>query len=125
MNTNTTEQNQTLINVKTMTDDMKLWFSRLHNLEADDIRSIVKVMQKHLKSVNEENKKLSLELYEAVSTGNDKSIEIKEIELDIINLVQKMKDHSRDDLQDIFYFFKYEFDSVMGSHSIDRIVERL
>ena len=125
MNTNQTEQNQTLINVKTMTDDMKLWFSRLHNLEADDIRSIVKVMQKHLKSVNEENKKLSLELYEAVSNGNDKSIEIKEIELDIINLVQKMKDHSRDDIQDIFYFFRYEFDSVMGSHSIDRIVERL
>ena len=125
MNSNPTEQDQTLINVKTMTDDMKLWFSRLHNLEADDIRSIVKVMQKHLKSVNEENKKLSLELYEAVSTGNDKSIEIKEIELDIINLVQKMKDHSRDDIQDIFYFFRYEFDSVMGSHSIDRIVERL
>ena len=125
MNNNTTEQDQTLVNVKTMTDDMKLWFSRLHNLESDDIRSIIKVMHKHLKSVNDENKKLNLELYEAVSNGNDKSIKIKEIELDIINLVQKMKDHSRDEIQDIFYFFRYEFDSVMGSHSIDRIVEQL
>ena len=125
MNNNTTEQDQTLVNVKTMTDDMKLWFSRLHNLESDDIRSIIKVMHKHLKSVNDENKKLNLELYEAVSNGNDKSIKIKEIELDIINLVQKMKDHSRDEIQDIFYFFRYEFDSVMGRHSIDKIAEQL
>ena len=125
MNNNTTEQDQTLVNVKTMTDDMKLWFSRLHNLESDDIRSIIKVMHKHLKSVNDENKKLNLELYEAVSNGNDKSIKIKEIELDIINLVQKMKDHSRDEIQDIFYFFRYEFDSVMGRHSIDKIAEKL
>lgn len=125
MNNNTTEQDQTLVNVKTMTDDMKLWFSRLQFLEADDIRSIIKVMHKHLKSVNDENKKLNLELYEAVTNGNDKSIKIKEIELDIINLVQKMKDHSRDEIQDIFYFFRYEFDSVMGSHSIDKIAEQL
>ena len=125
MNNNTTEQDQTLVNVKTMTDDMKLWFSRLQFLEADDIRSIIKVMHKHLKSVNDENKKLNLELYEAVTNGNDKSIKIKEIELDIINLVQKMKDHSRDEIQDIFYFFRYEFDSVMGRHSIDKIAEKL
>ena len=125
MNNNTTEQDQTLVNVKTMTDDMKLWFSRLQYLESDDIRSIIKVMHKHLKSVNDENRKLSLELYEEVSNGNDKSIKTKEIELDIINLVQKMKDHSRDEIQDIFYFFRYEFDSVMGSHSIDKIAEQL
>ena len=76
MNNNQTEQDQTLVNVKTMTDDMKLWFSRLQYLEADDIRSIIKIMHKHLKSVNDENKKLSLELYEEVTNGNDKSIKM-------------------------------------------------
>ncbi len=57
---------------------------------------------------------------------NSNALKIKEIEQDIRNLVLKMKEtYTPNNIQEIFYYFRDEFDSVMGKHSIDKIVEKL
>ena len=45
--------NLEVVDLKSMTDDIRQWFSKLQYLEADDLRSIVKIMDKHLQSINE------------------------------------------------------------------------
>ena len=42
-----------VVDLKSMTDDIRQWFSKLQYLEADDLRSIIKIMDNHLKSLNE------------------------------------------------------------------------
>ena len=45
--------NLEVVDLKSMTDDIREWFSKLQYLEADDLRSIIKIMDKHLQSINE------------------------------------------------------------------------
>lgn len=45
--------NLEVVDLKSMTDDIRQWFSKLQYLEAEDLRSIIKIMDKHLQSINE------------------------------------------------------------------------
>ena len=45
--------NLEVVDLKSMIDDIRQWFSKLQYLEADDLRSIVKIMDKYLQSINE------------------------------------------------------------------------
>ena len=42
-----------VVDLKSMTDDIRQWFSKLQYLEAEDLRSIIKIMDKHLQIINE------------------------------------------------------------------------
>lgn len=42
-----------VVDLKMMTDEIKLWFSKLQYLEADDLRKIIQIMDNQLKSLNE------------------------------------------------------------------------
>ena len=43
-----------VVNLETMTDEIKLWVSKLQYLEVEDLRSIIQTMDKCLKKSNEE-----------------------------------------------------------------------
>lgn len=45
--------NLEVVDLKSMIDDIRQWFSKLQYLEAEDLRSIIKIMDKHLQSINE------------------------------------------------------------------------
>ena len=57
-----------VVDLKTMTDDIKLWFSKLQYLEADDLRKIIQIMDNQLKSLNEK---------ETVKISNSNKISFK------------------------------------------------
>lgn len=42
-----------VVDLKMMTDEIKLWFSKLQYLETDDLRKIIQIMDNQLKSLNE------------------------------------------------------------------------
>ena len=44
-----------VVDLKMMTDEIKLWFSKLQYLEADDLRKIIQIMDNQLKSLNEKD----------------------------------------------------------------------
>ena len=52
MSNNIYDLNLEVVDLKSMTDDIRQWFSKLQYLEADDLRSIIKIMDKHLQSIN-------------------------------------------------------------------------
>lgn len=43
-----------VVNLETMTDEIKLWVSKLQYLEVEDLRSIIQTMDKCLKKSSEE-----------------------------------------------------------------------
>ena len=42
-----------VVDLKMMTDEIKLWFSKLQYLEANDLRKIIQIMDNQLKRLNE------------------------------------------------------------------------
>jgi hypothetical protein len=57
-----------VVDLKMMTDEIKLWFSKLQYLEVDDLRKIIQIMDNHLKSLNEK---------ETVKISNSNKISFK------------------------------------------------
>ena len=57
-----------VVDLKMMTDEIKLWFSKLQYLEADDLRKIIQIMDNQLKSLNEK---------ETVKISNSNKISFK------------------------------------------------
>lgn len=70
-----------VVNLETMTDEIKLWVSKLQYLEVEDLRSIIQTMDKCLKKSSDElndmkqmanenvKKNLSFKKYVRVSNG--------------------------------------------------------
>jgi hypothetical protein len=69
-----------VVNLETMTDEIKLWVSKLQYLEVEDLRSIIQTMDKCLKkssdelndmkqTANENIRNLSFKKYVRVSNG--------------------------------------------------------
>lgn len=57
-----------VVDLKMMTDEIKLWFSKLQYLEANDLRKIIQIMDNQLKSLNEK---------ETVKISNSNKISFK------------------------------------------------
>lgn len=62
--------NLEVVDLKSMTDDIRQWFSKLQYLEAEDLRSIVKIMDNHLKSLNEKKETAKISNSNKISFKN-------------------------------------------------------
>lgn len=64
-------------------------------------------------------------MYEEIKSEDNELI-IDEMKIDILNLVEKFKGLSEKEIQYLFSFFRYEFDSAMSKViSTEQILEKL